>query len=322
MQSAIEKILAGSTISKASIESLEQSFNEHPYSSTLAIILAKAYVLNNDIRLESHIRKTAILSNNRKQLHEFLFNESTQNNTPDEILEESPSVETKIEEKNETREERISSAEQKELKNNSIDSDQDEDPLLKQFITEAINAGAAIDLLSEGPEVDEKETTDDNPDSVEVEKQEELKQAEGADEEINIEPPSKQSFSHWMNFLSDQEVKSTVKQSIIEPLQTVFPRDQEEKKKVISIIDNFIEKEDSLVPKRAEFFSPSKAAKASLEDNDSVVTETLASIYAAQGNINKAISTYNKLSLLHPEKSSYFAALIEKLKSEKKDNKS
>jgi len=125
-----------------------------------------------------------------------------------------------------------------------------------------------------------------------------------------------------MNFLSDQEVKSTVKQSIIEPLQTVFPRDQEEKKKVISIIDNFIEKEDSLVPKRAEFFSPSKAAKASLEDNDSVVTETLASIYAAQGNINKAISTYNKLSLLHPEKSSYFAALIEKLKSEKKDNKS
>ena len=322
MQSAIEKILAGSTISKASIESLEQSFNEHPYSSTLAIILAKAYVLNNDIRLESHIRKTAILSNNRKQLHEFLFNESTQNNTPDEILEESPSVETKIEEKNETREERISSAEQKELKNNSIDSDQDEDPLLKQFITEAINAGAAIDLLSEGPEVDEKETTDDNPDSVEVEKQEELKQAEGADEEINIEPPSKQSFSHWMNFLSDQEVKSTVKQSITEPLQTVFPRDQEEKKKVISIIDNFIEKEDSLVPKRAEFFSPSKAAKASLEDNDSVVTETLASIYAAQGNINKAISTYNKLSLLHPEKSSYFAALIEKLKSEKKDNKS
>ncbi len=322
MQSAIEKILAGSTISKASIESLEQSFNEHPYSSTLAIILAKAYVLNNDIRLESHIRKTAILTNNRKQLHEFLFNESTQNNTPDEILEESPSVETKIEEKNETREERISSAEQKELKNNSIDSDQDEDPLLKQFITEAINAGAAIDLLSEGPEVDEKETTDDNPDSVEVEKQEELKQAEGADEEINIEPPSKQSFSHWMNFLSDQEVKSTVKQSIIEPLQTVFPRDQEEKKKVISIIDNFIEKEDSLVPKRAEFFSPSKAAKASLEDNDSVVTETLASIYAAQGNINKAISTYNKLSLLHPEKSSYFAALIEKLKSEKKDNKS
>lgn len=322
MQSAIEKILAGSTISKASIESLEQSFNEHPYSSTLAIILAKAYVLNNDIRLESHIRKTAILTNNRKQLHEFLFNESTQNNTPDEILEESPSVETKIEEKNETREERISSAEQKELKNNSIDSDQDEDPLLKQFITEAINAGAAIDLLSEGPEVDEKETTDDNPDSVEVEKQEELKQAEGADEEINIEPPSKQSFSHWMNFLSDQEVKSTVKQSITEPLQTVFPRDQEEKKKVISIIDNFIEKEDSLVPKRAEFFSPSKAAKASLEDNDSVVTETLASIYAAQGNINKAISTYNKLSLLHPEKSSYFAALIEKLKSEKKDNKS
>lgn len=319
MQHAIDEILAGSRISQEHLESLEKSFLEHPYSSSLAILLAKAYSMNNDIRLENHIRKTAILTNNRKQLHDFLFSESSEISEPEEILEENLAIETNIEEKEDSGEEIQEIAEEKETNNTSAEAIQEDDPLLKQFITEAINAGAVLDLLAEEPEIDEKETSEN---SLVLQQEEEIEQIEQSIEEPKVETPSKQSFSHWMNFLSDEEVKSTSKPEKKEPLQTIFPRDEKEKKKVISIIDNFIEKEDSLVPKRAEFFSPSKAAKASLEDNDSVVTETLASIYAAQGNINKAISTYNKLSLLHPEKSSYFAALIEKLKSEKKDNKS
>jgi len=35
-----------------------------------------------------------------------------------------------------------------------------------------------------------------------------------------------------------------------------------------------------------------------------------------QGHIDKAIEMYEKLSLINPEKSAYFAALIEKLKKQ------
>ncbi|MBO4455883.1 MAG: hypothetical protein J5695_00920 [Bacteroidales bacterium] len=42
-------------------------------------------------------------------------------------------------------------------------------------------------------------------------------------------------------------------------------------------------------------------------------TETLAQIYAEQGYNEEAKQIYSKLSLLYPEKSVYFAALIEKL---------
>jgi len=54
-------------------------------------------------------------------------------------------------------------------------------------------------------------------------------------------------------------------------------------------------------------------AEHSIEDRD-VVTEAMAEVWEKQGNMAKAIDIYNKLSLLDPSKSLYFAAKIEDLK--------
>jgi hypothetical protein len=45
-----------------------------------------------------------------------------------------------------------------------------------------------------------------------------------------------------------------------------------------------------------------------------VVTEAMAEVWAKQGATQKAVETYNKLSLLYPSKKAYFAAKIENLK--------
>jgi hypothetical protein len=46
-----------------------------------------------------------------------------------------------------------------------------------------------------------------------------------------------------------------------------------------------------------------------------ILTETMADVWAKQGNKEKAIDIYNKLSLLNPDKSAYFASLIDQLKN-------
>lgn len=56
-----------------------------------------------------------------------------------------------------------------------------------------------------------------------------------------------------------------------------------------------------------------KLAEHSIEYRD-VVTEAMAEVWEKQGNMAKAIDIYNKLSLLDPSKSLYFAAKIEDLK--------
>ncbi|MCF0177469.1 MAG: hypothetical protein HUJ90_02490 [Bacteroidales bacterium] len=64
-----------------------------------------------------------------------------------------------------------------------------------------------------------------------------------------------------------------------------------------------------------EPYISSYVAPKQLSPDDMICTETLARIYADQGFDGKAIETYEKLILIYPEKSIYFASLIEKIKT-------
>lgn len=79
------------------------------------------------------------------------------------------------------------------------------------------------------------------------------------------------------------------------------------------LIENFIKNEPQIkVPKPDQINNENKAKKSS-EDNYDLVSETLAEIYIEQMLYHKAIDTYRKLSLKFPEKSRYFADLVQSL---------
>jgi tetratricopeptide (TPR) repeat protein len=79
------------------------------------------------------------------------------------------------------------------------------------------------------------------------------------------------------------------------------------------LVEKFIHDTPRLSPPKASFFSPSEKAVKSNQDDEEIVSETLAYLFYKQGNVAKAIKIYDKLILLFPEKSSYFAAQIEKM---------
>jgi len=82
----------------------------------------------------------------------------------------------------------------------------------------------------------------------------------------------------------------------------------------VAIIDNFIKNAPQIGTPKAEQIDNENKAKRSAEDNYDLVTETLAKIYIEQMLYHKAIDTYEKLCLKFPEKSRYFADLIQSIK--------
>jgi hypothetical protein len=82
------------------------------------------------------------------------------------------------------------------------------------------------------------------------------------------------------------------------------------------LLEEFIHRSAGQEDKRSGFFSPDESARKSIEENDGIISETLARLVAAQGKKDKAIEIYQKLMLKNPQKSSYFAAQIEKLRNQ------
>jgi hypothetical protein len=85
-----------------------------------------------------------------------------------------------------------------------------------------------------------------------------------------------------------------------------------------NLIDRFIRLEPRIVAGKVTDYTSGNLAKESLEEDFSLVTETMAQLFAKQGKLDKARKVYRKLMAEHPEKSVYFAAQLKKLDSYKK----
>lgn len=196
-------------------------------------------------------------------------------------------------------------------KENEIAFALSEDPVQQEIILEAISSTIELEVDDVLPKPEEMIPVSQRtvPEIVKTEPEKEEKPVPAT--EIPAAPETAElSFSDWLKNLGKE--KKTVAEP--EPVKAGTKPVTSPQPEGNSLIDRFIKEQPRIKGQKNTFYSPVNMAKKSVQESDEFITETLARIYVKQGNISKAIRSYQKLSLKFPEKTAYFAALIEELK--------
>lgn len=321
-------------------EDLAQLISSFPYSANIRLLYLSALLNDGDIHFEKELKKSAAYIADRRVLRKLIDRPI---NSSQYIIEEVTSPLQVIQKEEENLEvevadipkpqpvENLQTEEPLEetlvIKENTAQSEELEIPTVKEELETPEQQEDTIEeitpepLLEDTPKEvvsDDEETPSAIPEledqiiasavnaSLSLEVEETDLSTEKTEEEIVPKEEVTKSFLDWIGAPKDDFTTVT----------ELDPKEQERiefKRKAENLINQFIANQPRIDVKK-EFFSPGNMAKKSVEDKAEIVTETLAGVYAAQGNIPKAINTYQQLILKFPEKKSYFATLIEKLK--------
>lgn len=290
-------------LDKSHITALKNIANDFPYFQANHILLTKALFNENHYEYEKQLRTTALLVSNRELLYHFLHDLKI-----DEAIEEEPVV-----------------SEQP-----SIEVEEITETIEQEVIPEIIVEEVVIESVNETITTTETPVEEVSEIIIEEEPIQEIEKPE-----LVSNKNETHSFAEWL-MLSNGKPLPTIAAEIT-PEKTTLPEIEPKTEPVIepvkttntpksnvpqleSILDKFIRENPSISRPKAEFYKPATVAKQSIEEDDDLVTETLANIYYKQGAYKKAIRSYEKLCLIYPHKMSYFAALIQKIKEENKND--
>lgn len=141
--------------------------------------------------------------------------------------------------------------------------------------------------------------------------------------QLNLTSPSpledtneqeKHSFNEWLQLTKLKPINREKKEEK-QYLTTDKNKENEQKnkEKKLNLIDNFIKNNPKISPIKEDVKIAENTSKTSSEPTF-LMTETLAKIYLEQKKYQRAIQSYEILILKYPEKSSFFANQIEKIK--------
>lgn len=305
-------------VSEAQLSDLETLSEKYPYSQVFSILYLKGLKNKGDFHFDDELTKHSYRITDRVQLYNLI--EGIEITSEQTIIAVEPEIKTiaePIEENQEiipdetpvieldvqqdpTENNKTTNEDNIEEENESVEEEmvKTSDAVDKNILHHALTASYQLDELSEAEEEELAQRQSESDELETISPTEPI-----AEEKPVVQGDSTHSFTAWLKANNNYEEDDD--------------KDREHIKKIVTNFENFDPSDDlfgEVEKPKAEFFSPTKKAKESLDDSSVPVSETLAKIYALQGNYPKAIEAYEQLSLINPEKKIFFADLIKELK--------
>ena len=326
------------------VANLDEIIGKFPYCSTLHLLKLKAVSSSNSIQFESDLRYGAIHVSDREKMYYLLHSEEAKVKK-EEAIGKSEEAARRSEEAKGNSEEAIGRSKEATAKS-AVATGKNEEVVVDSTEVKGISEEKEEKANLDKSKNDEKLKSEINkailPNLIEITIEKELKSETAKENESKelafkaTEKPkkilpekislpqkkaqaidiSKLSFVEWLKYKQGTKILEgkSEEDTIHETEKTANTKGN--KSHIDALLNKFIEEEPSISKPKTEFFNPAKNAKKSLEESPDLVTETLAKIYLLQKNYTKAINAYEQLILVYPEKKTFFATQIEKIKDE------
>jgi len=312
---------------------LQEMLQQYPYAQVIHVLLAKA---------DAQFVPKAALYNNRNVLYNILQAAPVDDDNEDDVFEEIRELDQDVIQPTEAQNDLLESITIETPKNlPGIDQHLMDTPALEDSFVESVVATdffafeqkLSTDVVAEAPEIET--VVPDDPEISFVSKYDDdqlpytflwwLAKTRKEHEQIFQPYAQPKPGLEKQQPLQKQQERAEFQQQYVEHIfhiQTPFevadhlaeyPAGILKDAKGAEIIDKFLKEDPTIKPPKPEQIDNENKAKKSAEDHYDLVSETLAKIYIEQMLYHKAIDTYKKLSLKYPEKSRYFADLIQSI---------
>ena len=274
-------LLDGASLAEQRDE-LVKLVEEYPYCGPFRILLAKASKEAGHLDQRKDLLTAAAHCTSRKALFDIMFSDS--------FVAQAKIVHEEIESLDEVSEEELVDliwhpiVEPKEEKELQIQE--------REEIVEVISSVLESNSQEIFDEVDDEDVLVEN-----------LEVFESDEPQIKVSGEANSLFGKWLS----ERAKST-------DFGEASKVEARLERGAAAIIDAFLSKENQQIGKARDVDSPIEEwASKGLEEDPSLVTETMAKLYAKQGQISRARKAFKLLALKYPDKSVYFAAQLKKL---------
>jgi hypothetical protein len=299
----IDMIENTSPVSSRMISEVYELIDIFPYFQSAHLLLLKGLYSLADVKFENQLRHSAIHIGDREVLYWLL---KTPNLTRTDKTDLKKDIDLKGKKVTDTHQTVIESAKNSEFMIDEIERSSADAEFSEKQDTDTHSTEHQVMIAAEP----------DNSEPAEIIVFLEENSTHSEDKVVYMDPGfsvSERSDLLELDLDDDHEVSYSPEET--EDISPDKPVEYSGKRLQSDLIDKFIIANPRIEPQRDKTYLPNDdISKPFLEESGGLVTETLAKIYVNQGYYSKAIDIYEKLSLKFPEKSSYFASQIEKVK--------